>query len=323
MVDSLKDAQEPSLAEIDAALAAVLNSYEETSEPEDALRATSRAGLMRVLGLWFRDSYPPQPPFDDPTRGRGREAQDDWDHARGVVIRANGSAFIDEIEAGRVPFDHKSPWGMWGVLDIVINLAAVNDPRALPLIERYAKHPDWLLRYHITRSRAVNALLRTLSARFIDRSDAFVAANAFVYFREGGAIRRIHPDAFIALGVPQLPTRLAYRIWQEGVPPTVVIDVLGLQPIGGVGPTKDTIYRHICVQEYFVCRVEYENPRHNSPDPQFAGYCRQGDTYVRIAPEADGALRSEALGLLLRREEGGRLALFDARTGERLLPDAG
>jgi hypothetical protein len=34
-----------------------------------------------------------------------------------------------------------------------------------------------------------------------------------------------------------------------------------------------------------------------------------------------GALRSEPLGLLLRREEGGRLALFDGRTGARLQPD--
>jgi hypothetical protein len=319
------DTEPPSLAEIDAALAAVLVPHIWwNGKAEGRLRATGRAGLLRVLGLWYQKGYPPQPPFDDPLKDErdpiGRI--DSWNSALATVATANGSAYIDEIEAGRVRFD---PGSGSGAVDVVINLASLDDPRALPLIERCATSSEWLVRYHAARSRAENALLRTLTAFFAGRSDVFVASGCPVLYLLEERFGWIRPDALVAVGAPKLPPRFVYRVWDEGVPPTVIINVttkLGLSG-GSDEQRRAAAWATMGVAECFYCHLEYESPRLNQPDPQFAGFRLDGGVYRPIEPEADGALRSEALGLLLRREEGGRLALFDARTGVRLRPNGG
>ena len=308
----------PSLATIDVALARVLAMDLDAAQGEEALRDTGRAGLLRVLSLWFRDNYHPTVPFIYSGQGSGPTA-DGWSAALETVARANPSVFLDEVEAGRVPLDNAPGWLLAQMLP---TLAVLDDPRATVWIERFLHTHDKATRFRAAKDYAVSVLFRTLLAYYAIRDDALVAACTTILCDDTPATKWLRPDVFVALGVSPRPLRVRYRLWEEKMPPVVSFDV-----------TRDFIFQNwpkllpgnvnVGIQEYFSCYPARAVPSGGALQSPFFGFRLVGNGYKRIAPEADGALRSEALGLLLRREEGGRLALFDARTGARLRPNDG
>jgi Uma2 family endonuclease len=105
-------------------------------------------------------------------------------------------------------------------------------------------------------------------------------------------------------------------LWEEAVPPNVVIEITSRTTRDEDLADKFEIYRdEIKVNEYFLFDPEEEYLR-----PSMQGFRLFQGQYVRIEPVQDRLL-SQELGLQLVRE-GTQLRLFDAATNQRLLTPA-
>jgi Uma2 family endonuclease len=120
--------------------------------------------------------------------------------------------------------------------------------------------------------RWIVVLFGNISALFRERSDVFVAADLLWYPVEGHPEIRIAPDTLVVLGRPK-GDRGSYLQWlEEGVPVTVVFEVLS--PGNSVPEMIDklTFYEEHGVEEYYV----YD------PDTyRFFVYLRRGSTLMR------------------------------------------
>ena len=79
--------------------------------------------------------------------------------------------------------------------------------------------------------------------------------------------------------------------------------------------TKPALYHQLRVPEYFLF-----DPTQDYMDPSLQGHRLVNERYELIAPDAQGALVSEQLGLRLC-PEGSQLMFYRLDTGERLLTD--
>lgn len=158
-------------------------------------------------------------------------------------------------------------------------------------------------------------LLTTLQDYYRDDALTYISGNLLLYYEEGDPAAVVSPDVFVVRGVANRQRRV-YKLWEEQVPPTVVIEISSRSTRLEDQGTKRALYAMLGVAEYFLF-----DPLGEYLKPAFQGYRLAGGEYLRMAPAADGALISEALGLRLRPEPG-RLGLFDLATGERLLRPA-
>src|SRR5690242_14390959 len=76
--------------------------------------------------------------------------------------------------------------------------------------------------FHVS---AIICLRTVLESFFRSRSDVFVGADMFVYYERGNRDACRAPDVFVAIGVAGNHQRRSYRLWEELVPPTFVIEV--------------------------------------------------------------------------------------------------
>lgn len=151
-----------------------------------------------------------------------------------------------------------------------------------------------------------------LKGRYEAAPDVYVASNLFVYYVEGDPRAAVAPDVFVVFGVPPGPRRV-YKLWAEGVPPAVVIEVTSRKTKGEDLRTKKALYARLGVAEY----VLYD-PEADYLHPPLQAFRLAGDAYLPLVAGTGGSFRSAQLGLDLRLVDG-RLELFDAATGERLL----
>ena len=116
----------------------------------------------------------------------------------------------------------------------------------------------------------------------------------------------------VALGVPKLPQRLYYLLWEEGKAPNIVIELTSRTTRGEDRRTKWELYRDVLkVPEYFLF-----DPFEEYLKPSMQGYRLVAGEYAPIEPVA-GRLPSAELGLHLERD-GTQLRLFDPATGQWL-----
>jgi Uma2 family endonuclease len=155
-------------------------------------------------------------------------------------------------------------------------------------------------------------LIAMLRVRYEDRADVYVSGNLFVYYEEGNPAAVVAPDVFVVFGVPSARRR-TYNLWLEGTPPAVVIEVTSRRTRREDLHGKRDVYTRLGVAEYFVY-----DPEADYLQPPLQGHRLEAGRYLPMVPTADGTLRSTRLELDLRMEEG-RVALYDADTGERLL----
>lgn len=155
-------------------------------------------------------------------------------------------------------------------------------------------------------------LIAALSEYFRADMQVYVSGNLMFYYEEGVPASVVAPDVFVVRGVPKRQRR-TYKLWQEGVPPAIVLEISSrstrLEDLG----TKRALYAMLGVAEYVLF-----DPLGEYLVPALQGFRLVGGEYVRIEPEQDGALVSQALGMRLV-PEGGRLALFEIDTGARVL----
>ena len=139
-------------------------------------------------------------------------------------------------------------------------------------------------------------------------------SNSFVYTLP--VTEDFAPNVFVSVvlvkGVPKWD-RPIYKLWEEGEPPTFVVEVTSDKTRDEDLKDKKGKYLRMGVEEYFLF-----DPYGDYLDPRLQGYRLDRGRYVSMAPEPEGAILSRTTGLRLE-PEGLKLRLVDPATGERLL----
>jgi Uma2 family endonuclease len=137
----------------------------------------------------------------------------------------------------------------------------------------------------------------------------FIAADMFWYWEEGHRESCVAPDVMVVKGVGRSDRR-SFFTWREGgAVPCAVFEMASQNTWrDDLGP-KRQLYERLRVGEYFLFDPEGEYLR-----PPLWGFRLREGRYEPIDPDADGRLRSEELGVLMR-AEGLMLRLVDATTG--------
>lgn len=156
-------------------------------------------------------------------------------------------------------------------------------------------------------------LIEGLTRRYAEVPDVWVGGNLFLCYERGNPAACLAPDVLVAKGVVANRLRHNYRLWEERVPPCLVIEVTSRKTRRDDQAKKKNVYERIGVEEYILF-----DPSGESLRPRLQEYRLQGGRYQTVRLEEDGSLLSQATGLRLR-PEGQRLRLVDVGTGEPVL----
>ncbi len=154
---------------------------------------------------------------------------------------------------------------------------------------------------------------------FKDRPDAYVGSNMLMYHEEGDNRRSVSPDVFVAFGVPKLPERRVWLVWEERKAADFVLEVTSRSTCREDEVGKKALYARLEVREYWQF-----DPLGECLNPRLRGYVLGADGKYRQVDleERGGALCHDSLlGATLRLEDG-RLRLHDPMRGEYLLTHA-
>lgn len=155
-------------------------------------------------------------------------------------------------------------------------------------------------------------LIEALKDRFRDAQDVYVGGDMFLYYREGSPRHVVAPDVFVVLGVPKRKRRI-YKLWEEGRPPALVIEVTSEDTRRKDLGSKKALYEQLGVQEYLLY-----DPLGDYLNPRVRGFHLVGGLYTPMALDKDDSLQSSTTGLTFRMEED-RIRLIDTSTGQILL----
>ena len=155
------------------------------------------------------------------------------------------------------------------------------------------------------------AAIETLKLHYAGQL-VYVSGNLLLFYRPGNKRRHVSPDVMVVRGLEQRD-REHYLLWQEGLPPNVVIEITSQSTRDEDLQDKLEIYRdEIEVAEYFLF-----DPRSEYLDPALQGHRLSRGRYEPIVPIGD-RLPSAGLGLHLE-ADGSRLRFYDPAR-QRWLP---
>lgn len=139
----------------------------------------------------------------------------------------------------------------------------------------------------------------------------YVTGDLLVYYEQGRTDRFVVPDAFVVM--PCAPgNRRTYKIWEEGQPPQVIIEVTSRSTKREDTKSKPKLYEQLGVLEYFLY-----DPTGDYLKSRLAGYRLVDGRHEPIPPDADGSLVCEQLRICLRVVDG-ELVMRDIETGRDL-----
>ena len=154
----------------------------------------------------------------------------------------------------------------------------------------------------------LSGLVFTLTSFFSDTPDVYVSGNLLIYYVEGDPRKRVAPDVFVVRGVGNHQRRI-YKLWEEGHPPDVVIELSSRQTWREDLQEKWRLYEQLGVHEYFIFDPEYDYL-----DTPLVGYRLHAEGRYAPLEVENNCLHSEALHLDLV-DTGETLRLRDPRTG--------
>jgi len=158
-------------------------------------------------------------------------------------------------------------------------------------------------------------LIAILRRRYAAQPDVHVGGDLLLYWAEGDPSACVAPDVFVAPGVPRKPPLRSYKLWEQGVPPSVVSEVTSHATRRDDRGRERAPCRQLGAPENFI-----DAPLGAWARPGLRGYQLRAGRFVRLRPRRDGSLPSRELRLRLRLVDG-LLQLFDVATGERLKSD--
>ena len=159
--------------------------------------------------------------------------------------------------------------------------------------------------------REIMYLFQAFNEHLREVPDVYVGAALLLYYMEGNARAVIVPDVFVARGVPRGERRV-YKLWKEGQPPSVVIEVTSDSTHDEDMVKKKSLYERLGVEEYIL-----HDPLGDYLTPALQGFQLVKGHYRPMTAEPDGALRSRALGATFRGEDKG-LRVIDTATGRAI-----
>lgn len=160
--------------------------------------------------------------------------------------------------------------------------------------------------------REIIYLFEALDEHLRGVPDAYVGADMLLYYVEGNPRKFVVPDVFVTLGVPRGERRI-YKLWEEGRPPSLIVEVTSDSTRNEDISRKKTLYEQIGVEEYFLY-----DPLQDYLHPPLQGFRLVDGRYQPIPAGVDGAVLSQTTGVTLRIEERGIRAVNTA-TGEPIL----
>src|SRR2546428_12892274 len=98
-------------------------------------------------------------------------------------------------------------------------------------------------------------LIGALKTFFANQPDVYVWGNMFMYYVEGDTSKNVAPDVFVVRGVGKRlgeRVRRVYKLWEEGVAPCVVIEVLSNETKNEDLQRKKQLYAKLGIKEYFI-----------------------------------------------------------------------
>lgn len=159
---------------------------------------------------------------------------------------------------------------------------------------------------------AITHLYYALKRWYRKRKDVHVAANMLLYYEEGNPNAFRGPDVMVSKGVAGNHLRRSFRTWEEGVVPTVIIEVTSKKTRKEDQVEKPPLYAALGVKELVLF-----DPTGDYLRPRLKTFQLVGRKYVPLTPDRDGRPFSAELGLSLEVEDY-LLRLVDPATGKRL-----
>ncbi len=153
-------------------------------------------------------------------------------------------------------------------------------------------------------------LIEQLDDFFRNDPEVYVSGNLMFYYVEGNPAKCTSPDVFVVRGVPK-GERRTYKLWEEGHPPQVVIELSSQSTWGDDLQRKWRLFERLGIEEYFIF-----DPQYNYLWEPLLAYRLVNGEYEEVAVE-NGRVRSEVLSLELV-DTGETLRLFDPQAGEFL-----
>ena len=156
-----------------------------------------------------------------------------------------------------------------------------------------------------------------LRAYYAEREDVSVNGNMFMYFRKGDPKSVVAPDVFVAFGAAEKRVLGTYKVWEQGVMPSFVMEVLSPSTHRYDVREKKALYARLGVEELWLY-----DPRGWYLAPALQGFVLREGEYepVEGVEEEAGVLRgrSGVLGLELCVPEDGEFRFFDPERGRYL-----
>lgn len=133
-------------------------------------------------------------------------------------------------------------------------------------------------------------LIESLEDFFQNEPEVYISGNILLYYVKGNPRKRVAPDVLVTRGIKK-GRRRVYKLWEEGRPPDVVIEISSRQTWGDDLQRKWQLYEQLGVTEYFIFDPEYDYLM----EP-LVGYRLKKGEYVPLEIK-HGRLRSKVLEL--------------------------
>jgi Uma2 family endonuclease len=150
-----------------------------------------------------------------------------------------------------------------------------------------------------------------LEVYFRNEEYVYVTADVLMYYEEGNPRKFVVPDVMVVRGVKK-GLRRVYKLWEEGKPPCVVIEIVSKETWKKDVGEKLRLYAGFGVKEYYAFDPEYKYLK-----PPFRAF-RLVAGKLKEVKIRGGRILSEELGLELV-DTGKSLRLWNPVTQEFLL----
>ncbi|MFL6196722.1 MAG: Uma2 family endonuclease [Thermoanaerobaculia bacterium] len=162
--------------------------------------------------------------------------------------------------------------------------------------------------------REIVYLFQALNEHLRETPDVYVGADMFLYYVQGQPKSVVAPDVFVVRGVRR-GVRRTFKLWEEGAPPCLVVEVTSDGTRNEDVVKKKAIYQKLGVKEYVL-----RDPLGDYLKPSLQGFRLVNGRYRPIPLERDGGLVSQTTGVTFTVEDQ-RLRLIQTATGEPILSD--